>query len=273
MRTVLPVVLAALVLLGGVVLAPQASAQEQKPSPGEAARQQVGRVAAEAAGKIKDFAAYADGYFKHAAASPAAGWFFAAVAALSGALALFFGWALLQSLMVPCAPVLGLATGGFLAFCIVEALYTNRPVWFRLTLLAVGAVLGVALYLFSALKARPVAAFLVIMSPFLILAAFLFSYNGMVGLVIFTLGFVAGFAAMIEARPLSIVATSMFGSLALLGALGLLSHLLQQQVPAVRNVFTWLIAGPLTVGVAWAVMAFAGCSFQFTTGPRGTLKP
>ncbi|MHC4789577.1 MAG: hypothetical protein ACYS8K_10305, partial [Planctomycetota bacterium] len=155
---------------------------------------------------------------------------------------------------------------------IVEALYTNRPVWFRLLLLAVGAGMGIALYLFSALKAKPVAAFLVILSPFLILAAFFFSYSALAGLALFCAGFLAGFAAMIEIRPLAIVATCMLGSTSVLGTLGLLSHLLQQKAAFLRDFTSFLVENPLMLAIGWAALVIVGASFQFTTGPRGTLE-
>jgi len=251
----------------------KAAPAEEKPAGAhEGTRKEAEKFAQLAGEKVKTFAEHADGYLDKATSSPGYGWTALAVATLVGTLSLFFGWTFLQWLLVPAAPVLGLATGGFTAFCIIQALYTNRPVWFRLTLLAVGIGLGVGLYLFSALKAKPVAAFLVILSPFLMLAAFLFSYSSAIGLIIFCIGFVAGFAAMIEVRPLSIVATSFMGAGALIATWGLLSHLLGGQPPFVRDVFKWLIDNPLMLAIAWGALAFVGVCFQFATGPRGSLQ-
>lgn len=246
--------------------------QQEELTPREAARRDAERLAQEATQKVRSFTAYADGYFEKASKSPVLGWGAAAGGALVGALALFFGWTLVQSLLVPSAPVLGLATGGFLAFCIIEALYTQRPVWFKLTLLSVGGAMGIGLYLFSALRAKPVAAFLVIISPFLILAGFLFPFNAALGLVFFCAGFLAGFLAMVEVRPLSIVATSMFGSCALLGVWGLLSHLIGEDVAFVQDSFQWLTDNPTMLLIGWAALALIGIIIQFATGPRGSLE-
>jgi len=252
---------------------PKAAPTEEKPvGAHEATRKEAERLAQLAGEKVKTFAEYADGYLQKVTDVPMYGWGSLAVAALIGTMSLFFGWTFLQWLLVPCAPVLGLATGGFTAFCVIQALYTNRPVWFRLTLLAVGIGLGVGLYLFSALKAKPVAAFLVILSPFLMLAAFLFSYSAAIGLIIFCIGFVAGFAAMIEVRPLSIVASSVLGAGALIATWGLLSHLLKGDPAFVRDVFKWLLENPGMLAMAWVALAFVGTCFQFATGPRGSLQ-
>ena len=246
--------------------------QEEKLAPHERTRREAAKLVEQAGEKVKDFAQYADGYLKKATSSPLIGWVVLAVGSLIGALSLFFGWTFVQWLLVPSAPLLGLATGGFTAFCVIQALYTNRPTWFRLTLLAVGVAIGIAVYLFTALKAKPVAAFLVIMSPFMMLAAFLFPYSAVMGLVIFCIGFLAGFAAMIEVRPLSIIATSVLGGCALVATWGLLSHLLHGQPPFVRDVFEWLMANPDMLAIAWGALVFIGVCFQFATGPRGGLE-
>jgi len=246
--------------------------QAEELTPREAAKKEAAKIAQQAGVRVQGFAQYSDEYFEKATESRTVGWIVLAAAALGGALALFFGWTLVKSLLVPSAPVLGLATGLAMAFFVIEALYTGRPIWFRLLLVGVGAALGVAVYLFSALRAKPVAAFLVIMSPFLIISAFFFPYSAAAGLVVFCIGFLAGFFAMIELRPLAIVASSMLGACAFLAVWGLLSHLMGEQAPFVRDFFEWLIANPLMLAIAWAVGVCIGSSFQFTTGPRGTLE-
>jgi hypothetical protein len=253
--------------------------QQEKLKPREAARREAERLAQAAGQKVKDFAGYADGYLERATEVPVYGWSALAAAALLGTLSLFFGWTFLQWLLVPCAPLLGLTTGGFTAFCVVQTLYTNRPAWFRMTLLGVGVAVGVGLYLFSALKAKPVAAFLVILSPFLMVAAFLFSYSAAsgvtasaaIGLVIFCIGFAAGFAAMIEVRFLSIGATALLGAVSLVATWGLLSHLMHGQPQFLRDVFLWLLDNPLMLAIACGALAFVGICFQLATGPRGGL--
>jgi len=201
------------------------------------------------------------------------GWTLFGLGALLTAIFMFWGWTVIQSLLIPFAPVWGLVTGGIMAFCTVQAFYLARPPWFKLTLVAVGIVFGVGLYLFAALRAKPVAAFLVILSPFLIMAAFIFDYNSVVGIAVFCGGFVAGFLAMVQVRPLAIVSTSMLGALAAVACYGLLSHLLTSvRVSFVRDSFEWLEANPLMLVILWGVLTFIGTNFQFTTGPRGALE-
>jgi hypothetical protein len=247
--------------------------QAEKPKePKEELKEGVSRVTERAGEKLTEFAAYADGLFEKATSNRLLGWLMLALAAVGGLISIFYGWSLIQRLLIPFAPFWGLMTGGGIAFCLISAFYTERETWFKLLLLVVGVGAGLALYLFSALRAKPVAAFLVILSPFLILAAFLFPIHDTLGLVIFCAGFVAGFAAMIEVRPLAIVSTSFFGAGCLLAAVGILSHLIGDGAPWLRDFFQWLAVHPLALVVALAVLTFLGSNFQFMTGPRGTLE-
>jgi len=252
----------------------QAAGQEpEKPKdPKEELKEGVTRMTEGAGEKLTDFAAYADALFQRAASNRLLGWLMLALAAMGGLVSIFYGWSLIQRLLIPFAPFWGLMTGGGIAFCLISAFYTERETWFKLLLLVVGVGAGLALYLFSALRAKPVAAFLVILSPFLILAAFLFPVHDTLGLVIFCAGFVAGFAAMIEVRPLAIISTSLFGAGCMVGALGILSHLIGNSAQWLREFFQWLTVHPLALVVSLAVLTFLGSNFQFMTGPRGSLE-
>jgi hypothetical protein len=243
-----------------------------KPKPDEELKQEAAKLSRYAQQKVRDFAQYSEGQLQKLSEPPAKGWLVLAVGMLVALTALLWGWTLIQALLIPFAPVWGLATGGVMGFCIVQAFYTARPVWFRLMLVAVGVTLGVGLYLFAALKAKPVAAFLVIMSPFLIIATFLFDYNTVVGIAVFCAGFLAGFAAMLEVRPLAIICTSAFGATCTLGCWGVLSYLIGPKLVFIKSSFVWLTDNPLMLLLAWAVVTFIGVNFQFTTGPRGTLE-
>jgi hypothetical protein len=275
--------IAAVALLPPVQAAPGkaifGSPAEPKPESKEKAGEGAEKLAQFAGTKVKDFATQADEEMETLSRNRAFGWLLVGIGSLLGALCMFFGWTLVKSLLIPFAPVLGLSTGGVIAFCIIQGFYAGqgRPVWFRLTVLATGAGLGVAGYLFSALRAKPVAAFLVVMSPFLIISSVLFSYqvfahDEILALVLFCVGFLMGFAAMIEVRPVSIVSTALLGACVLLGVLGVVSHLMGDQLAFLRDFFTWLTGNPAMLGVAVAVLAVMGSGFQFSTGPRGTLE-
>lgn len=246
--------------------------QKRSGSPREQIKEGAERFRERAEREVRDFAVYADRYFRDITQNRAVGWATLLGAALVGVVTLLYGWVLVKSLLIPFAPVWGLATGGATAFCIIQAMYTEREVWFRLLVLAVGVTLGLGLYLFSALRAKPVAAFLVILSPFLILGAFLLPHEGVLGLIIFCTGLLAGFAAMVEVRPLAIISTSLFGAGCIVSAYGLLAHLIGRQLDVVRDSFDWLMAHALMLVLVWLVVAFVGANFQFSTGPRGTLE-
>jgi len=220
---------------------------------------------------VSGFTAYANDRMERLTSSRPLGWGLLFVASLVGLISLMYGWTLIQALLIPFAPVWGLLTGGVTAFAIIEAFYTDWEVWFRVVLLTVGVALGLALYLFSALRAKPVAAFLVVLSPFLILAVLFFPQTQVVGLVLFCAGFLAGFAAMVEVRPLAIFSTSLFGAGCFVAAWGLLAHLLGERAQFIPDSFSWTIGQPMMLLLIWAVIAFVGVNYQFATGPKGTL--
>ncbi len=285
---VLAIVLAG--LLGAGALAPQApppdqaqpdqgveepERRERPPKAGDqraAIKREVAGLGREAAERAGEIARHADSLLEQATRRRWIGWVAFLGALAVGLMAMFYGWHLIQTFLIPFAPFWGLITGASIAFCLIAAFYSERAVWFRLLLFAVGAAFGFGLYLFSALRAKPVAAFLVIMSPFLVTAAFLFPVQDKVALAIFAVGFVTGFAAMIEVRPLAVVSTSIFGACSLLAGAGLLSHLVGRRADWVRSAFTWLLDNPLIALLAWVVVAFVGANFQFMTGPRGGLE-
>jgi len=238
----------------------------------EKLKQEAARLSKEAQARVRSFADYSSEMLEGLADPPGKGWTLFGLCALLSLISLLWGWTLIQSLLIPFAPVWGLATGGITAFCIVQAFYTSRPPWFRLALLAVGIAMGLGLYLFAALRAKPIAAFLVVMSPFLIVAALTFDFDAKIGLAIFCCGFLAGFAGMVQVRPLAILSTSMLGAVGFLGCWGLLAHLLRDRAIFVQDSFAWLTGNPLMLILAWGVFTFLGTNFQFTTGPRGALE-
>jgi len=254
------------------VQTPQKEPEQGTTRPKEAVEKEMRDLRKKARHVVGDFASNANHILASVASAGATGWLVLGLLCLVGMVSLLFGWTLLQALLVPFAPVWGLLTGGVTAFCIVEAFYQGEAIWLRLTLVALGSMIGIALFLFSALRAKPVAAFLVILSPFLILAAFLFPYDQLVGLLMFCAGFAAGFAAMIEVRHLAIISTSVLGSSAMVAAVGLLNHLLGGRPEFLSTSYEWLLANPLMLAGAWALVIFVGANIQFATGPRGSLE-
>lgn len=241
-------------------------------TPHKRTKEQVVRLTKEAEEKATEFAGFINGRLEDATESKAVGWGGVIAAAAVGCVSLFFGWLLVQNLLVPSAPVLGVITGAALTFSLVESFYTGASPAFRIVVIVIGCILGLAAYLFSALRARPVATFLVVMSPFLIIALFLFPYNRGLGLGLFIAALLIGFMAMVNVRPLSIFASAVFGACALMGGFGLVAHVIDADDTVVQHAWNWLVGAPLMLLIAWAVVAFVGMSFQFATGPRGSLQ-
>ncbi|MCD6415198.1 MAG: hypothetical protein J7M08_00690 [Planctomycetes bacterium] len=238
----------------------------------EALKREAKELSRKAGAKIRSFAVYADNFFSRSTKKRNLGWVMFAGAVLVGLVSMFYGWAIVQGFLVPFAPLWGLVTGGSVAFCLVAAFARGEETWLKLLLVSVGTALGFGFYLFSALRARPIGVLLVVMSPFLIAAAFLFPFQDKVALVIFVLGFLLGFAAMIETRPLTIISTSIFGSLFLLSAIGLASHLVGDQAAWLQHSFQWLLKTPYALIAVWLLLAFIASNFQFMIGPRGALE-
>jgi hypothetical protein len=252
--------------------APLTDNEERDYTPHKETKEQLAKLAESAEEQVRGFADYVNEQFAAATDAKLFGGGALAVAAAIGVVSLFFGWTLVQSLLVPCAPVVGLATGGVMAFSIVRTFYEESSSGLRIALLAVGCLVGLAAYLFSAMRAKPIAALLVVMSPFIILASFLFPYNATAGLVLFIAGFIGGFMAMLSVRPLCILGTSLLGGVLLVTAMGLLAHLGNDDEGTVRQAWDWFVNNPLNLAVLLCVVSFLGLSFQFSTGPRGTLQ-
>jgi hypothetical protein len=249
---------------------PQPDAQLNVPA--ESPLTTVEEVGRSAEMRVGEFARKADEKLSLMCATPWRGWSLLAALVAAGVLSLLCGWAMIKSFMVPFAPVWGLSLGAVTAFCLIQSFYQEMGHYRQLAILGAGAVFGLSIFLFAALKAKPVAAFLFILSPFLVAAALLFDTSGKLGLIIFIVGFIAGFAAMIEIRPIAVVSTSLTGALLMITAYGLLSHLLGERAVWLRDSFAWLLDNALMLVVSMVVLTFLGTNFQFTTGPRGTLE-
>lgn len=186
-----------------------------------------------------------------------------------GIISLLFGWTIVHSFLVPFAPLWGLALGVATSYSVIQAFYSDWGEYVKLALLGAGALLGMSLFLFTAIRAKPIAAFLIVMSPFLVASAFLLDYSMQTGIALFVIGFVAGFAAMIEIRPLAIGSTSLLGALCFGGAYGLLARLLRGEgTRFLDDSFNWLLANPWMLLIAVGAIMSMGMSFQFASGPR-----
>jgi hypothetical protein len=258
----------------GVRAAEPATPAPEEPAPRHDLGAHVDAVKQETRRQVGAFAEYATGLFETLASNGAVAWPLMVAAVLVGLISATYGWTLVKNMLVPFAPVWGMATGGVMAFCLIETLYRGHPTWWRLLLFGAGLLAGLAVYLFSALRAKPIAAFLVVLSPFLIGAAFLFPTRQLLGLFVFIIGVGAGFAAMIQVRPLAIISTSLFGAGCMLWAYGLLAELIDAAGPlhVVADSFQWLLNKPLFLLLVWGLVGFMGMNFQFSTGPRGTLE-
>jgi hypothetical protein len=243
--------------------------------------QTIGNGLGNAVDKVGDsvstFANWADGEFQSLSETVVVAWVVMLTLTVLGLASMLYGWTAIKSFLVPFAPVWGLALGALTMWAMIRSFYsdTQHTLAWKLALMGGGSLFGVSLFLFAAVKAKPVATFLVIMAPFLAASVFLFdpdTQQGMqLGIAVFAVGFVAGFAAMIEVRPISILSTSFMGTLCLLSTYGILGHVLSG-AKFLNVSFRWLLSEPLMLLLAMAVVTYLGCNFQSSTGPRGSLE-
>lgn len=242
------------------------AAPEEQPKEEEEAQdiveEKAAELAREAERKARDFAAYANAQLAKLARFPILRWCVLVVMASVGVLSLLLGWGLFESLMVPFASTLGLVTGGWLGFSAIDVLKPDAAGGLRWGALGAGALMGLALYLFSARKAKPVAAFLTILSPFLILSAFIFPYNTALGIILLCVGLLAAAGAMVRMQATTIITTSVLGACALMGAYGLLSHLLRTRMAFLHKSFTFLVNDPIVLLIVLVVLTFVGAHYQ-----------
>jgi len=237
----------------------------------------VGDIAGQLGDAVGTFATSANKQFAALAGNTGIAWIVMLTLAVLGMASMLYGWTAVKSFLVPFAPVWGLTLGAITMWAMIRAFYSGdqHTLAWKLALMAGGSLFGVSLFLFAAVKAKPVATFMVVMAPFLAASVFLFNpdaQGGMqVGIAVFGVGFVAGFAAMIEVRPIAILSTSFMGTLCLLSAYGIMGHLLGG-VPFLNDSFKWLLEEPMMLLLAMAVITYLGCNFQSSTGPRGSLE-
>lgn len=219
-------------------------------------------ISREAEERFKDLAGHVDTQLEALARTQMVGWgaFVAMVAA--GFASLLLGWSLFEAFLTPFTSVWGLVTGGFLGFSTLQALRPEATEQAQLGALAVGAVVGLTVCFVAARKAKPVAALIVILSPFAILSCILFPVDATLGTVAFLIGLLASAAAMMWMTRMIIIATAVFGACSLIGAYGLLSYLLHAHAGFLKNSFTWLLEDPFFLLIVFAVVTYFGLHFQ-----------
>lgn len=228
--------------------------------------QHVEEKAEQAAGMAgQKFSAYLDEFFRRLPRSPALQWPLVAAALISGLAFLFFGWAICRGFFVPVVTISGLVAGGFLGYRVAAALWDPSARQVVAAAGAVGMMAGAALFLATSIKAKPFAAFLFVLSPFLILSCVLFPFDARIALALFAGGFVLATVSMAKLRPMAIIGTSALGVVALAAGWRLLADL--SRIGFIARSLAWLTARPIVLVVVLAMAALVGVSMQLTIAP------
>jgi len=236
---------------------------QRAPSPGEAIKAETARIAQEAQARISGLAADLDRRLARLASRRLLGWCSLAGLAVAGLLLLFLGWVLFESFFVPLACATGLATGGMVGLYGVPGLDGGTPSSGSPVLAAILGVSSLVVFLVTSRKARPIAAFLVVLCPFMMLSVFLFRYHPVIAVVTFGIGVVVGFLSMVQTRGVVIVTTSAAGSCLLVLAFGLVAHLLTGRMSGLSRAFAWLLGDMVALLIVVVVVAFVGLHFQY----------
>lgn len=180
-----------------------------------------------------------------------------------GIIILLFGWAIVRALFVPFAMLSGLQTGW--AFGWTLALQMGRK---DQEFIFAGALafLAMVFYGFASWKAKPIGAYLMMLSPFLA-AGLMGVQTGMAGpgYVCLLLGFTVGFLAMRRIRFFMVVATSLVGTELLITTIFLFWALFH--VKWLDNALTWTLGTPFMPLIFAGLIFILGCNVQFTMGP------
>ncbi|MCK4299061.1 MAG: hypothetical protein KAX80_05995 [Planctomycetes bacterium] len=244
--------------------------KEDQRSPEEVVKEKAEELAGEAERRVQDFALRADMQLASLSSSRVLGWAALVAMVLVGSISLLRGWFLFDAALVPFTSAWGMVTGGVIGFLVMGAIRPAATSGLQFGALAAGAMLGLAVGVFAARRAKPVAAFLVILSPFLLLSILVFPQSAVGGLILFSLGLLGGMLAMVRMGTMTVLATGVFGACTLMAAYGLLGHLLSSQ-EFLRDSFKWLLGDTVVLLIVLAVVAFMGIHFQRTAvGAEGT---
>ena len=231
----------------------------------EEAAKQAKKLAEKAGRRVESFAVYMDSKFAALSDRPSLQWGILLVALFGGLAFWLLGWALLKTFFVPVVVFAGCATGGFLGSLVPSAFSLDASRNLAMTVTVLGLVTGGAFYLLVGKKFKPLGMFLVVITPFAMMFSALLGYSYWIALVVLAVGGAFGFASMLYLRPVSIVATSLLGTFALMIGFRLLQPTAGLDFVGVG--FRWLADHPSMLFLTVCVGILMGAHVQYTTGP------
>ena len=184
---------------------------------------------------------------------------------------LLFGWAFLRAAFLPLSAVVGASTGLFMALEVTVGLLPGATEHTKISVLAVGAVLGLLVFTAVAWKLKSMAWMLVTAAPFLVASVLLYPLGlaGAIAAIGSALAALAvGLAVALKRRTLTVLSTAVLGTLSLTFCWSLLTYLVGGE--GMRAWFSLAIEHPYALFLSMAVVALLGTDFQFVFGPRDT---
>ena len=186
---------------------------------------------------------------------------------LAGGLLLLFGWSLLRTFFVPISALVGAVSGAGmgagLAMTVAED--SSMPL---LVGIGVGVVLGLPLFLTTALKARPICWILLGALPFALLGTLLFPLSPLAACTSLMVGAGVGLFTAMKRRVILIISTSVLGALCMTFCWGVTTYTLDKE--PLTKAFDSALQHPFLLLLGVALLAFVGADFQLVLGLADT---
>jgi len=221
--------------------------------------------------KLREFCVQLDEVFVAVTARKVLAILLIPVSLVLGGVLLLFGWRLLSGFFVPFSSLMGAFLGAALGFQLVLALSEGPAGGGAVVAAVIGGLAAAGLFCVSSLKAPPIAWFLIVAAPFLVISTLLFPAGGMgelFAVLVVLVGLVLGFASMMKRQPMVIFSTALLGTLSLVFCFGIIAHLTEAE--SLQSVLDFLYKYPFALAGGIVVLMLVGGDLQFVTSPTET---
>lgn len=188
------------------------------------------------------------------------GWVLFVSLVLFGCALLVYGWRLLNRAFLFLAAAVGGGVGSYMGLQACLVLSSQAETIGKAGCLLIGAAFGIALYLGTALRAKPLAWMLLVAAPFLIFSAYIAPSSFTVALLAAGSGLAMGLAAGLRQRAMVTVSTAMLGALMVVFSGGMLVHLLGSRTA--HEWFDTVVGRPFVLAAVFLLLIFIGTDLQ-----------
>jgi hypothetical protein len=183
---------------------------------------------------------------------------------LAGCVSAFAGWWLIRTFFVPICLLTGVLSGGAAGWAAAGRLGASGAA--ALIATAAVALAMMVLYGVASVKAKPIGAYLLGLSPFLLFSAGASraGYTGS-GVIVLVAGLLVSLLVLRRTRLVMVILTAVQGALLWIAAAFMLDALIR--VPGAAEAKNWLATHPLAWLVIVLFLCILGMNIQYTLGP------